>query len=93
MRKIIKHGKIKQMEATCSRCECIFLFEKEDICQTSSKQFYVYCPECNKKIKIYNNNKISSLCSCHSIDTYKKYILPSGEEIFKCKEGECTCSK
>ena len=64
MKKVIKHGKLKEIEITCPNCGCIFTYENEDIIQkenpsltsaTSYRQTIVYCPDCGAEIQVYNS--------------------------------------
>ena len=68
MKKIIKHGKIKEIETTCTNCGCIFTYEDEDIVQkenlpltsTNYRQTIVYCPDCGAEIQVYRDTFIGT---------------------------------
>ena len=52
MIKILKPGKLRI--AICSRCDCEFSFEDEDIMRGNQRDYYeeVTCPCCNNRIDI-----------------------------------------
>jgi len=65
MKKIIKHGYMHYMEATCPSCGCIFSYEWEDLirkyiynynctnnCYTYPEEYVIICPECEKEFSV-----------------------------------------
>ena len=54
MIKIITPGKKKKI--TCDVCECVFVFEKEDVQYGNQYEYYeeVICPYCQNRIDVMN---------------------------------------
>lgn len=57
MIKIIKPGTIRKQK--CQRCGCLFSYENEDVITERNehmlqgfKEDYIFCPQCNTKIKL-----------------------------------------
>ena len=67
MKKVIKHGKIKEQITFCPKCECEFSYEDEDIIKkenntlisTSYGRYIVYCPDCGAEIEIWGTNQLT----------------------------------
>lgn len=68
---VIRHGTEWSNEfpkqKMCNKCKCVFLYDKGDMKTTfyeslhssppTPVQNYLYCPECNKKIILYKEEK------------------------------------
>ena len=70
MTKVLRHG-CAQYSIDCTCCNCLFLFEDEDVKRGLSDSKWVFCPECGHAIDIHN---LSAL-------RYRKEINPRHEEI------------
>lgn len=53
--RIIKPGREpkKEIEQTCERCGCVFVYGKEDVnCSQLEDNSWVYCPCCKQAIEV-----------------------------------------
>lgn len=65
MIKIIKPGFIKSntYETTCTKCGCIFEYQKEDVERGPQQDYYedVKCPYCKEDVDVRGNKRYATL--------------------------------